>query len=351
MQKTIERVAGDSEGVAYEFPVFRLDGTDKAAPSAYLQAALHAGELPGVVAIDALMPMLAKAEAEGRVKGAVTVVPWANPIGRAQYHFGEHQGRFNLGTRTNFNRSFPLLAAPDAKLLPDVSLGGADRRLKNRLVELSLGNDIVLDLHCDDEGLAYLYVHTSLWPHMADCAAAMGADVVVLWSEDSSGTFEGASIMPYQNVPPSVARFDRRVVTTVEYRGMLDVDGALAGSDAAGLYRLLVKRGVIQDASVPKANSFTGAVVPLENIDMMPSPKAGAILYDVKPGDRVKKGDRLATIVHAPGEVGGRTEVFAPQSGFILTRRSRRIIRAGEDLLKLAGDRKSADARSGTLED
>ncbi|TGV74062.1 peptidase M14, partial [Mesorhizobium sp. M00.F.Ca.ET.158.01.1.1] len=44
-------------------------------------------------------------------------------------------------------------------------------------------------------------------------------------------------------------------------------------------------------------------------------------------------------------------EVFAPQDGIILTRRSRRIIRAGEDLLKLVGDRKSGDARSGTLED
>jgi hypothetical protein len=351
MQKTIEHIAGDSEGVAYQFPVFRFEGKDKAAPSAYLQAALHAGELPGVVAIDALMPMLAKAEAEGSIKGLITIVPWANPIGRAQYHFGEHQGRFNLGTRTNFNRSFPLLAAPDARLLPDASLGGADRRLKNRLVQLSLGNDIVLDLHCDDEGLAYLYIHTSLWPHMADCAAAMGAEAVVLWSEDDTGTFEGASIMPYQNVPASVARLERRVVTTVEYRGMLDVDGPLAASDAEGLYRLLVTRGVIQDSSVPKFETFSGPVVPLENIDMMPSPRAGAILYDVTPGDRVKKGDRLATIVHAPGEDGGRTEVFAPQSGFILTRRSRRIIRAGEDLLKLAGDKKSGDARSGTLED
>ena len=43
--------------------------------------------------------------------------------------------------------------------------------------------------------------------------------------------------------------------------------------------------------------------------------------------------------------------MFAPQAGIILTRRSRRIIRAGEDLLKLVGDSKSSDARSGTLED
>ncbi|TIM22248.1 MAG: succinylglutamate desuccinylase/aspartoacylase family protein, partial [Mesorhizobium sp.] len=334
MQKSIERIAGDSEGVSYEFPVFRFDGSDKAAPSAYLQAALHAGELPGVVAIDALMPMLERAGAEGRIKGNITVVPQANPIGRAQYHFGEHQGRFHLGTRTNFNRGFPLLAAPDTTLLPDTTLGTADQRLKTRLLQLSIGHDIVLDLHCDDEGLAYLYVHTSLWPEMADCAAAMGVDAVVLWDEDTDGTFEGASITPYLNVPADVARFDRRVATTVEYRGMLDVDGALAASDAEGLYRLLVARGVIVDQALPAPgslagpNSFTGIVAPLENIDMMPAPRAGAILYDVKPGDRVEKGALLASIVHAPGEAGGRTQVFAPQAGIILTRRSRRIIRA-----------------------
>ena len=350
MQKSIERIAGDSEGVSYEFPVFRFAGTDKSAPSAYLQAALHAGERPGVVAIDALMPMLDKAEAEGRIKGSLTIVPWANPIGRAQYHFGEHQGRFHLGTRTNFNRGFPLLPAPDIALLPDTTLATADQQLKTRLVQLSLGHDIVLDLHCDDEGLAYLYIHTSLWPAMADCAAAMGVDGVLLWSEDADGTFEGAAIMPYQNAPADVARFDRRVATTVEYRGMLDVDGALAASDAEGLYRLLVARGVIIDTTLPAPGPFTGVAAPLENIEMMPAPRAGAVLYDVKPGDRVAKGARLATIVHTPGEAGGRTEVFAPQDGIILTRRSRRIIRAGEDLLKLVGDRRSADARSGTLE-
>ncbi|TIL47065.1 succinylglutamate desuccinylase/aspartoacylase family protein [Mesorhizobium sp.] len=351
MQKSIERIVGDSEGVSYEFPVFRFEGTDKAASSAYLQAALHAGELPGVVAIDALMPMLEKAEAEGRTKGSITIVPQANPIGRAQYHFGEHQGRFHLGTRTNFNRGFPLLAAPDVKLLPDTTLGTADQRLKSRLLQLSIGHDIVLDLHCDDEGLAYLYVHTSLWPAMADCAAAMGVDAVILWNEDTDGTFEGASITPYLKVPAEVARFDRRVATTVEYRGILDVDGALAGADAEGLYRLLVARGVVLDQALSTSGSFTGIVAPLENIDMMPAPRAGAVLYDVKPGDRVAKGALLATIVHAPGEAGGRTQLFAPQAGIILTRRSRRIIRAGEDLLKLVGDSKSADARSGTLED
>jgi predicted deacylase len=64
----------------------------------------------------------------------------------------------------------------------------------------------------------------------------------------------------------------------------------------------------------------------------------------------VERGARLATIVHAPGEPDGHTEVIAPQAGYILTRRGHRITRSGEDLLKLIGGERSADARSGTLE-
>ncbi|WP_315925668.1 succinylglutamate desuccinylase/aspartoacylase family protein [Mesorhizobium sp. SP-1A] len=349
MQKSMEKIAGDTEGVAYEFPVFRFQGSDGNAPRAYLQAALHAGELPGTVAIDALMPMLEKAEAEGRIRGSITVVPWANPIGRAQYFLGDQQGRFHLGTRTNFNRSFPLVERPDPALLPDTSLASVDMKLKARLLALSFGHDIVLDLHCDDESVAYLYVPAELWPAMQDCAAAMGVEAVLLWRGASDSAFEEASVHPY--LTGARDRLDKVVVTTVEYRGIGDVDGPLAKSDAEGLYRLLAARGVVADPAMSAPGAFEGVVAPLENIEMMSAPKAGAILYDVEPGDRVKKGDRLATIVHAPGEKDGRVEVLAPQDGYILTRRSHRITRAGDDLVKLVGAKRSTDARSGTLED
>ncbi|OQM74501.1 succinylglutamate desuccinylase/aspartoacylase domain-containing protein [Manganibacter manganicus] len=350
MNKTIERITGDTIGVAYEFPVFRFEGSDKAAPTAYLQAALHAGELPGTVAIDALMPMLEKAERESRIKGGITLIPWANPIGRAQYHFGEHEGRFHLGTRTNFNRDFPLIDRPDTSLLPsDQATMSTDERLKARLLKLSIGHDIVLDLHCDDEGVAYLYIPAVLWPAMEDCAAAMGVQAVLLWGGASGSAFEEASVHPY--LAADKAKLNRLAITTVEYRGILDVDGATAASDAQGLYRLLVARGVIEDSTLGTPRRFDGVVAPLENIDMMPAPRGGAILYDVRPGEYVEEGQRLATIVHAPGETDGRTPVLAPQAGYILTRRSRRIARQGEDLLKLVGSKRSDDARSGTLED
>jgi len=322
MQWTTETLAGDTEGVTYTLPVLRFAGTDEGAPTAYLQAALHAGELPGVVAVDALVPKLAKAHAEGRIRGAITIVPACNPVGRLQYHFGELQGRFHLGTRTNFNRDFPLLPKPDASTLGPET-GTADQRLKQRLLALSLGHDIVLDLHCDDEGVAYLYVPVELWPAMEDCAAAMGVAAVVTWGGSSGASFDEASLHPWLH----------------------------AQSDAEGLYRLLVARGVVEDAAESPAGRFGGLVAPITHVDVVTAPRAGAILFDVESGDRVAKGQRLATIVHGPGQPDGSTDVIAPQSGYILTRVSRRSLYAGDDLLKLVGDAPSANGREGALED
>ena len=137
----------------------------------------------------------------------------------------------------------------------------------------------------------------------------------------------------------------------IEYRGVVDVERSLAQADADGLYRLLVARGVIADKTVAAPSAFAGVVAPLENIEMVTTPKAGAVLYDVKPGDRVRAGQRLATIVHAPGEKNGSLEIAAPQAGFVLTRRSIRVLPAGGDVIKLVGERRSADARTGALED
>jgi uncharacterized protein len=349
MQKTIEKIAGDTDGVSFEFAVYRIKGHTSGAPSAYLQAALHGGELPGTVAIDALMPKLRAAEEEGRVLGDITIVPSANPIGRAQYLFGELQGRFNFGTRINFNRDFPLIDRPDAALLPHAdALTRADQRLKTRLVALSMGHDLVLDLHCDDEGVPYLYVPAELWPAMADCAAALGVEAVLTWHGYSDAAFEEASIHPYL---ASGADLADRVVTTVELRGIADVERGYAKEDAEGLYRLLVARGVIADPVVEPAPAFGGVAAPLANVEMMKTPKAGAVLYDVRPGHRVEEGARLATIVFAPGEEDGSLDILAPQSGYVLTRRSTRALRAGDDVLKLIGDRPAVAARTGTLEE
>ncbi len=352
MKTTIEKLPGETEGVSYELTVFRFKGASRQAPTAYIQAALHAGELPGVVAVHALMPLLRNAEAEGRIAGDITIVPAANPIGRAQYMFGELEGRFHLGTRTNFNRDFPLLGRPDKSALPQLGPASTvDRRLKHLLVGLSMGHDIVLDLHCDDEGVPYLYVPAQLWPAMQDCAAAMGVEAVILWDGASGAAFEEAAIHPYLQMPPAKAGLDRRVVTTVEFRGLADVYSRHAKSDAEGIYRLLATRGVIADGKAAKPKKFSGIAAPINHVDLIAMPRAGAILFHVDPGQRVRKGAKLATIVHTPGERDGALDILAPQAGYVLTRVSKRSGRAGDDIIKLIGETRSAKPKAGALED
>lgn len=350
MLTTVEEISGDTPGVRWLLPVLRFAGRDpQDAPSVYLQAALHANEQPGTSALHALSGLLRGAEAAGRLRGNVTVVPAANPIGASQHLFGQQMGRFDTASRTNFNRGYPNLARPEPGLLaPDGPRAGAEA-LKMRLLALALPHDIVLDLHCDDEAVPYIYIHSALWPGAADLAAALGAEAAVLWDgPDGGNAFEEAALAPWLALPPEEARLERRVVATVELRGRADVSEALGQADAAALLRFLVGRGVVDGRPEP-SRPFTRLALSIRQVTMVLAPVAGPIWFHVAPGDRVAAGDRLATILERPGQEDGAVVVAAPKAGYVLTRRAHRATRAGEDLLKLMGEGAAAD-RAGTLE-
>ncbi|KQT54761.1 peptidase M14 [Aureimonas sp. Leaf454] len=351
MKKTVEILKGDTPGTEWRLTVLSFEGTDQSAPTAYLQAALHGNELPGVVALHRLVPMLEAAERDGRLLGRVTIVPQANPIATGQHLFHEHLARFSFTTRTNFNRDFPLLSSTDTSGLPgDDAPIAAEKRLKARLLKLSLGHDLILDLHCDDEGPSYLYVARQLWPHLQDLAAALGSQAILLWDDTSDGAFEEAAWSPHKHRSPDDPAWRRLAVTTVEFRGQSDVTPELADADAAGLYRFLVARGTVRDETQPPLGPWSGPVTPLDHVEMIRAPVGGALLFHVGPGDHVEAGQTLVTILTAPGEAGGETVVTAPQAGLVLTRRRQRLTRTGEDLLKILGSAPSATARPGSLE-
>jgi len=85
--------------------MFRF-GPPDARPKAYIQAALHADETPGILVAHHLLRQLQAAEARGEITGQVVVVPCANPIGLGQYIHGEQSGRFELASGANFNRGW-----------------------------------------------------------------------------------------------------------------------------------------------------------------------------------------------------------------------------------------------------
>jgi predicted deacylase len=345
-------IPGDTPGIEWRLPVLRFSGGNSDAPKVYVQAALHAGELPGTALLHFLCERLREAEIGGRINGDITVVPHANPIGAAQSHFGELQGRFDLGSRTNFNRDFPLIAVGDRDgLIDDPDRYAATDRLKRQLLHMALGADLVLDLHCDDESLQYAYIDDAFWPEASDLAAALGMDAVLL-SDGESSAFEEAVGFAWKYAVPGEKKshLPGKLSVTVELRGKRDVYADMARRDAEGLWRFLAARGIVADETV-SLPAFAGPAVALDNIEMIRAPKAGTVLFHRNIGESVAEGDLLATIITRPGMPDGNLDIHAPQAGLVVTRISNRLVRRRGDLMKIACNGPSrATRKAGTLE-
>lgn len=344
-------IDGDTPGAVWRFPVFRFKGSASGAPSVYIQAALHAGELPGTALLHILLQKLVEAETQGLIRGDITIVPHANPIGLSQQHFGEIQGRFDLGSRTNFNREFPLISLSNREnLLDRLESQNAVDQLKRQLLHMALGADLMLDLHCDDESLQYAYIDPVFWPEAADLAESMAMDAVFL-SDGESTAFEEAVSHAFKAASPVAETLPGRLAVTVELRGLADVGVETARRDADGLYRFLVMRGVLAGEAGVR-HGFTGAVSTLDQVEVIRAQEAGAVFFHRTIGDCVKAGDLLATVITRPGLAEGDQPIHAPQDGLIVTRASRRYVRRNGNLMKIACTNPSARTRPpGTLED
>jgi predicted deacylase len=338
-------------------------GTPGARPKAYLQAALHADEIPGLLVQQKLVHRLQAAEEDALITGEIVVVPVANPIGSDQHLLGMHQGRYEQGTGVNFNRAYPDLsdsiaeqageqlgadASANTKLIRAAALDNLselpqseDAALKHTLLKLAIDADIVLDLHCDSEAVLHVYVGTPLWPDAQDLPAQLGAPLTLLASVSGGNPFDEACSglwwalaerFPQHPIDPAC------LAATVELRGERDVHEDLAVDDAQNLYRFLQRRGLIA-GDAGELPALLRPAKPLEGVAMVRSPSPGVVAYVVDPGTEVRNGDLLAVVNDPlqPDAQAARVEITSPIDGLLYARRSNRLARPGQTLCRVAG--------------
>lgn len=349
--------------------VVRRFGTAGARPRAYLQAALHADEIPPMLVADRLSARLAAAEAAGRIVGEVVLVPAANPLGLGQRVLGQRVGRFDLADGVNFNRDFPNLIDGAARRL-DGALGAdaaanvaairralaaeagerpattATEHLKRLLVSLSVEADIVLDLHCDAEAAMHLYTLDTLEARGMALGRFLGARAVLLAPESGGDPFDEVASRPW---PALAARFPGAAIppacfaATVELRGRADVDDALAEADAAALEAFLAHEGVLAGPP-PAPPPALCRPTPLAGSEPVKAPSAGIVVFRAALGATVAAGDAIADLVEPM--TGARATVRARSAGLVYARTTARFAAPGKVLAKIAG---ATLARSGKL--
>jgi len=342
-------------------------GDPDAHPKAYLQGGLHAGELPGILALHHLIRRLDAAEDE--ILGQIVIVPVANPVGQSQLSLGQLQGRFAQIDGENFNRGYPDVArslgdAVDGRLGADAqtnvalirdALGEilADRAsnaateaeyLKLTLMRFAADADLVLDLHCDDDALVHLYLPEHLWPDASDLAADLNCPVTLLADESGGNPFDESLSKPWldlrERFGPERPVPSACLSATVELRGMPDVGDALAEEDAERIYRFLQRRGVVGGEPGPVPDLVRPAM-PLTGMEVLRAPLPGVLSYRVPLGTEVRAGQPVADLIDptADDPAEGRIELTAGIDGLLFARRTHKFVWPGATVAKIAGAR------------
>jgi predicted deacylase len=337
---------------------------------AYLQASLHADELPGMLVAHHLRQRLQSLETHGRLRGEVVVVPVANPIGLGQTLMFTHIGRFEMPSGENFNRHYPALLEPLKQMLQG-QLGGeasanaltvraamrslvaalpdSTELMSQRKVLLTLACDaeVVIDLHCDAEALLHLYTGNAIWPQAEPLARYTGARVSLLAAESGDNPFDEACSQTWWQLEE---HFRGRhpipfgcMSATLELRGAAEVTHSLAAADAEALIAFLTHRGIV-DSEAPPMPPLRNDPTPLSGAEMIKAPVSGIVVYLRELGDRIRPGDVVAEVIDPIG--GVVHAVKCSIDGLLFAREFQRFTRAGRTLCKVAG---AVPLRSGKL--
>lgn len=334
-------------------------------PKVYIQASLHADELPAALVAHHLRDLLAQAEAEGALRAEVVLVPLANPIGLAQRLSHKPMGRFEFDSTENFNRHYPDLAAEVIQTVAPTLDGDAQanvqrvraavadwlarwpvqtelQSLRRSLLGLAHDADWVLDLHCDCEAVLHFYTEQPCWPQFAALAHGLGAQAILLARHSGSHPFdeclsglwwELAERLAERGLHPALPQ--ACCSTTIELRGELDVRHDLARADAQAIASWLQHIGLWHTPNPPAAPPPSAPATPLAGSQTLRAPCPGVLVFKAQVGQRLHVGDPVAELID-PRD-GLCTLVCAEVDGVFYARVRDRYLLAGGEIGKIAG--------------
>ena len=349
-------------------------GTPGSGPKVYIQASLHAEELPGMLAAYHLRPLLEVADAAGQIHGHIVLVPMANPVGAAQRLQHKPMGRFEFNTGENFNRHYPdFFAHISAEALPTLGSDAqanvalvrqAMRRyleqwqpdtelasLRRQLLLLSFDADYVLDLHCDCEAVLHFYCEEACWPQLAPLAHYLQSRAILLAKNSGSSPFDESLSGVWWRLAEALAASGSSaplpqacLSTTIELRGEAQVEHGLAAQDAQAVANYLRHIGVLRDATAAALPRALCDATPLAGSETLYAPVPGLVVFAAEPGQHLRAGDLVAEVIDPLAHSAQR--VCAGVDGVLYARIRDRYVTTGCELAKVAG---AVAFRSGEL--
>ncbi|KER69942.1 hypothetical protein HR51_21095 [Burkholderia cepacia] len=336
-------------------------GPNNAECSLYVQAGLHAGEVPGLLLIQHLLECLVSLERLGALTGRIAVMTWANPVGMQQVVGGALTGRFDCAGSGNFDRRFPDVRSEvlrriaagerpqtcrDAKAwLMDIAAPvaeGADpvEYLKAMLLCRAFAHDMALDLHCDKTATMHVYSNWAQAERATALARCLKSPVLLLEDHAGGGTFDQAFHDAWFALRECGLPCDSQqgFSAVIELRGQRDVSDELAVGDADALLDFLRIEGLVSDREAVAQRSAP-TIAALEAVDHVKATQAGVVSWQVPVGAYVERDAVIAEIVGAtPHHTTCRVAVKARTDGILVARMHVHYVLAGQRIAMIAGN-------------
>lgn len=329
----------------------------------YIQASLHADELPGMLVAWHLKRRLNELHKQGLLRREVVLVPVANPVGLEQVLLDAPLGRFELQSGENFNRNFVDLSdsigdqieshltqdpAHNLALIREYLRRGLDshpavtplQSQRLALQRLACDADMVLDLHCDFEAVEHLYTTPEAWPQVEPLARYLGAQASLLATDSGGQSFDECfSLVWWQLQQRFAKRFPIPMGSfsvTVELRGQADVNHELASQDCQAILDFLTHSGVIegQPAALPPLRH---PATPLAAVEPLIAPLGGLLVFHAKPGQYLEPGQLIAEVIDPLSD--RVTPIRNVQGGLLYARSVRRMATTGMVIAHVAGEK------------
>jgi predicted deacylase len=336
-------------------------GTRGSGPKVFIQAGLHANEIPGILTVQHILGLLEEADEKGEIVGEIVVVPFANPIGLGTYVLGNQVGRYALETGINFNRGFPDLGAIIAPAIANELGSDAQanisiiRKALNEAVAalpakteieymrrvwlgLAVDCDYLLDMHCEEEAQFAMILGPWCWPGLKDVVAHMKPDKLFL--ADFPPLFDTACSRPWHDLAerfPNAPIPQACLSVTLELRGVGSVSDSIAQKDARHAVNAIRAIGAVADPVEQPPLELEAQ--PFKTLEFVRAPAAGIVVYKYKLGDRIEAGAVVAEIVNPACEntKESRIPVYSTEAGTLFAKCHTYLVRADETIAKVAG--------------
>ncbi|MCO4799550.1 MAG: succinylglutamate desuccinylase/aspartoacylase family protein [Colwelliaceae bacterium] len=323
--KEVMHVGEMASGAALTVPVYRLKGNDNG-PSVYIQANMHGAEVQGNAVIFQLLELLKNT----KLKGDITLVPYANPVG-CNHKNGEYTlGRFDPITGVNWNRMYhfdesiikPFVResiGKDDKTIEDnfkaLMINSIEEKLDHNIFGLTTGQriayqlqrlahkaDLVLDLHTGPISSKHLYC-----PEYAkESAQYFDIPHTLLIPNDFDGALDESTFCPWWKLQEAFSDLGiefsissqslNKESFTVELGSQEQIDLDVALEDAKSILNYLQYKGVI-DTTEYKPKKMTRYGCYLKDYKAFYSPMGGMVDYLAEFGTPLKAGEPLARIL------------------------------------------------------